>query len=142
ARPHRAGPAEAAFGAENTYLRRRTRAALRMPRASCGIVISAGHLAALLRDLAANLAALVRVGVDVDVPLAAHQIGRLGVGQVGRALERAAAGGDRHGDAGILAGLGRTMEMTSGRGPAEPGIVALPARLLGRGVEGDRHRSG
>src|SRR6266700_2972780 len=73
---------------------REIRSVLHVPRASRG----AGSVSRSFGELAANLAALVGFGVDVDVPLAGQQVGRLGVGQIGRALERAAARGDRHGD--------------------------------------------
>ena len=43
----------------------------------------------LLGHLAANFAARVRCGVEVDVVLAGHEVGRLGIGQRGASLNRA-----------------------------------------------------
>jgi hypothetical protein len=57
-----------------------------------------------LPELATHFAALVRVGVDIDVPVAGHQVVGLGVGQRRRALERACRRLDRDGDAAVLAG--------------------------------------
>src|SRR5581483_9521400 len=74
----------------------------------------------LLRDLAADLAAGIGLGVDVDVVLAGREIGGLGVGQRGAALGRAGAGvRDRDRDTGILAGFGGTMEMRRRRGTGQ-----------------------
>src|SRR6516164_267386 len=88
----------------------------------------------LLHDLPAQLAALVSVGVDVDVPLAGQEVGGLRVGEVGRAFERALLRHDRYDDAGILARVGRTMEVAGGGSASKPGEGALPGELLGGGV--------
>jgi len=68
----------------------------------------------------AQLAARVVLGVDVDIPAAGHEIGGLRVGERRGAVERAAEGLDRHGDAGILAGIGRAVEMAAVASPLSP----------------------
>jgi hypothetical protein len=73
--------------------------------------------AASLRNLTADFAARMGRGVDVDVVLASRQVRSLGVCQCG-----AAFGGartcirDRDGDAGVLVGFRRPMEMRGGGG--------------------------
>src|SRR4051795_1453134 len=89
----------------------------------------------LLRHLTADLAARIGRGVDVDVELAAEQIGGLRVGQCRRALGRAGGSAwDRNRNAGVLAGLGRSVEMRGGGGPGQAGIGDLPGQLLAGGV--------
>src|SRR3954471_19207256 len=89
----------------------------------------------LLRHLAPDLAARIGRGVDVDVELAAEQVGGLRVGQRGRALDRASGGaGDRDRDAGVLAGLGGPMEMGGRGGARQAGIAELPRQLLAGGI--------
>ena len=89
----------------------------------------------LLRHLTADFAARIGRGVDVDVVLAGHQVGGLGVGQRGAAFDRARRRvRDGQGDAGVLAGFGRPMEVGCGRGAGEPRIGQLPAQLLGGGI--------
>jgi hypothetical protein len=79
------------------------------------------HSKALLRHLTTDFAARIGRGVDVDVVLAGRQIGRLGVRQGGAALGGARACiGDRDGDAGILAGFTRSVEMRGGGGAGKP----------------------
>src|SRR5204862_2942393 len=86
---------------------------------------------ALLRHLAADFAARIGCGVDVDIVLAGGEIGGLCVGQRGAALDRARSGiGNRHRDAAVLAGFGGSMEMRGGGGTGEAGIGHLPAQLL------------
>src|SRR4051794_7795508 len=85
----------------------------------------------LLGDLATDFAARVRRGVDVDVVLAARQVGGLRVGQRGAALRTAGGVGNRDGDAGVLAGFGRPMEMRRSGRAGQAGIVQLPAQLFG-----------
>src|SRR6516225_3162998 len=48
-------------------------------------------------------AALVRFGVDIDVPFAGQEVGGLRLGERGGALERAGVRGDRQRDTAILA---------------------------------------
>src|SRR5437868_15432298 len=75
----------------------------------------------LLRHLTADFAARIGRGVNVDVVLAGHQVGRLFVGEVG-----AAFGGvrgrirDRNLVSGVLAGLGGSVGNGRGRGPRVP----------------------
>ena len=89
----------------------------------------------LLGHLAADFAARIGFGVDVDIVLAGHQIGGLGIGQ-----RRAALGGARRGvrdrdrNAGVLAGFGGSVEMRGGGGAGKAGIGQLPGQLLGGGV--------
>ena len=89
----------------------------------------------LLRHLAADLAARIGRGVDVDVELAGEQIGGLRIGQRRRALDR--AGGrirDRDRDAGVLAGLGRPVEVGGCCRAGQTGIGDLPGQLLAGGI--------
>jgi hypothetical protein len=89
----------------------------------------------LLGHLAANFAAWIGRGVDVDVVLAGHQVGCLRVRQCGTAFDRARARvRDRNGDGGILAGIGGTVKMRGGRGAGKPRISQLPGQLLGGGI--------
>src|SRR5205814_4597138 len=94
-----------------------------------------GERALLRRQLAADLAALVGVGVDVDVALAALELLHLRRGHRTRAGDRAGEGGaeiDRH--PGIAAGRGAAMDMGAGRRTAEPVIFDAPGCLVGGGV--------
>src|SRR5579883_556761 len=67
----------------------------------------------LLRDLAADFAALVGCGVHIDVGLARGDVANLGIGQRRLAFERVlhAARAQVHLDAGIGARLGRSMDV-------------------------------
>src|SRR6516165_922823 len=94
-----------------------------------------------LDELAANFPAGVSGRVDVDVPAPGEQVGGLGVGQIGRIFERARARRNRHGDAGVLAGFRRPVEMGHRGRAGQPGIIALPGELLARGVVGRSHRA-
>src|SRR5258708_27460445 len=77
----------------------------------------------LLRQLAADFAARVGRGVNVDVVFAGHQGGGLGVGQRGAAFGRARSRvRDRTRDAGVLAGFSRAMEMPRSRRSGETGV--------------------
>src|SRR5262249_852311 len=60
-----------------------------------------------LDELAADFPARVSGSVDIDIPAPGQQVGGLRVGQIGRIFERARARRNRHGDAGVLAGLRR-----------------------------------
>jgi hypothetical protein len=81
----------------------------------------------LRRELAAELAALVLVGVDVDVALAGLQIGQLRIGHRAGPGDGAGAGiAERHRHAGIGAGGGAAMDMRRGCRTAEPGIIDTP----------------
>src|SRR4051794_18737032 len=85
----------------------------------------------LLRHLTADLAARIGRGVDVDVELAAEQIGGLRVGQCRRALDRAGRRiGNRDRDAGVLAGLGGSVEMRGGGWAGQAGIGDLQDSFL------------
>src|SRR5262249_46563751 len=78
----------------------------------CGLVAQF----ALLGYLATVFSALVGGSVDVDVPLARHQIGRLLIGECRRTLERALLGaGNRHDHGAVLAGFAG-MEVSRCRG--------------------------
>ena len=89
----------------------------------------------LLRHLAADFAARIGCGVNVDVVLAGHEVGGLRIGQRGAAFDRArCCVGDSNRDAGVLAGLGRAMEMRGGGGTRQAGIAQLPAQLLAGGI--------
>src|SRR4051812_50207664 len=84
----------------------------------------------LLRHLTADLAARIGRGVDVDVELAAEQIGGLRVGQCRRALGRAGGSAwNRNRNAGVLAGLGRSVGMRGGGGGG-PGGKSEPSGHL------------
>src|SRR5438270_9498457 len=86
----------------------------------------------LLRHLTADFAARIGRGVNVDVVFAGHQVGRLFVGEDGAAFGGARGRiRDRNLDAGVLAGLGGSVEMGRGRGTREPRIGQLPGQLLG-----------
>src|SRR6516165_6489887 len=63
-----------------------------------------------LDELAADFPAGVSGSVDIDIPAPSHEVGGLGVGQIGRIFERARARRNRHGDAGVLAGFRRPVE--------------------------------
>ena len=89
----------------------------------------------LLHHLAADFAARIGRGVDVDVVLAGHEVGCLGVGQGGAAFDRARGGiGDRNRDAGVRAGCGRTVEVRGRRRTGKPRIGQFPAQLLAGGI--------
>src|SRR5258708_13106841 len=85
----------------------------------------------LLADLTADFAARIGRGVDVDIVLAGHQIGGLGVGQ-----RRAAFGGargsvrDPHPNARVLGGFTPAMEIRAGPRTPEPRIVYPPPHPL------------
>src|SRR5438874_3863195 len=75
----------------------------------------------LLAHLAADFAAAVLGGMDVDVPAAAHEVCGLRVGERGGAFGRARRiVSDQNRDAGVLAGFGRAVEMGGRRRAAEP----------------------
>src|SRR6185503_20742556 len=81
----------------------------------------------LFLDLTADFAGFVGLGVDVDVPAAGQQIGSLRVGQRLGAFERALGGRpleDWHHHAGILAGLGRPVEVRGGGRAGQARITA------------------
>src|SRR3974390_1574978 len=84
--------------------------------ASSGAFLNGG--CRLLRHLSADFAALVRFGVDIDVPFAGQEVGGLRVGERGGALERARVRSDRQRDTAILARLPR-VEMGGGGGSGE-----------------------
>ena len=89
----------------------------------------------LLRHLAADFAARIGCGVNVDVVLAGREVGGLRIGQRGAAFDRArCCVGNSNRDAGVLAGLGRAMEMRGGGGTGQAGIAQLPAQLLAGGI--------
>src|SRR6185437_328696 len=78
---------------------------LRQPETSVSVSCNVG----LLRDLTTNFAARIGRSMDVDVVLAGLEVGGLGVGHRGAALDRALAGiGNRDRNTGVLAGLGGT----------------------------------
>src|SRR5579862_5163175 len=94
-------------------------------------------------DLAADLAALVGVGMQVDVVLAGYEIGDLRVGEDLPAAYRARQlAVERRDDAGIGAGIGRPMDMTRLYRAAEAGIFNIPGNPLGHGVEAHRRGAG
>src|SRR4030081_2060640 len=71
----------------------------------------------LFRDLAADFAALVGFGVDVEIPLPRREVGGLGICQRGGTFDRACHTAlDAQGVSRILAGLGRSLEMRRGGG--------------------------
>ena len=71
--------------------------------------------------LAADFAARIGSGVDVDVVLAGDEIGGLRVGQRGAAFDRARARiRDRNRDAGVLAGFGGPWKCAAVAGPDRP----------------------
>jgi hypothetical protein len=72
----------------------------------------------LLRNLAADFAALVRFRVHVDVPFASQQLSGLSIGEGGRTLERAGRRGDRNGNTAILSRL-TGVEMRGGSRPRQ-----------------------
>jgi len=93
----------------------------------------------LLRHLAADLAAFVLFGVDVDVHLARGQVGSLRVGQRRRAFERALRRRtleDRNSHAAVLAGFAG-VEVRGSRRTGQTGIGAFPGQLLAGAVIGD-----
>ena len=97
-------------------------------------------------DLAADLAAFIGFGVDVDVQHAFFEVGSLRVGKRRRAFERA---GERlvlfrnwNQDAGVLAGFGGAVEMCGGGGPGKAREVALPGQHLGCRIVARRARPG
>src|SRR5205085_1675646 len=78
---------------------------------------------ALWRELAADLAALVGIGVNIDVALARLQIGELRIGHRARADDRAGRRvAQRHRHPGIGAGTGPAMDVRRSRRAAQPGI--------------------
>src|SRR6516225_6024076 len=95
-------------------------------------------------NLAADFAALVRVGVDIGVPQAFLKIVRLGIRQCRRALEWArevlALFRDPNRGSGVLADLGGAVEMRGCSRAAKAREVALPSENLGGRVIGRRHR--
>ena len=94
----------------------------------------------LLHNLSANLAGLVRRGVDIDVQLAIFQLGGLRIGQRRVALDRTfEVAVDRHQDRRILPRLGRAVEMRGGGRTGEARIGDGPGQLLGRRVVGGVH---
>jgi hypothetical protein len=90
----------------------------------------------LFLQLAADLAAFVGRGVDVDVHVAVHQRLGLGIVERGRALERASGGADRDQHAGIFAFGRRSMEVGRSGRAGEAAIAALPGQFLCSGVVG------
>ena len=72
--------------------------------------------------------------MDVDVPLAVHQIPGLGVGELGRTLEWAGKGlallRDPYCHTGVFAGLGRAVEVSRGGGTGETRELPLQLNSL------------
>src|SRR5207248_9427122 len=95
--------------------------------------------ACLRRELAPDLAAVVRRGVDVDIAFAGLQVGKLRVGQRRRAGDRAGGVGraERNRHPGIRAGRGAAMDVGGGSRTGQAGEFHSVCRLLRRRIDTD-----
>jgi hypothetical protein len=94
-------------------------------------------ISSLFGYLATDFAALIGRGMDVEIPLAGHQVGGLGIGQRRLSFERAFCGRIRENwdlHAGVIARFGRSVEMGCGCRAGQTGITAFVRELLAGGV--------
>ena len=88
-----------------------------------------------LHHLAAQLASGIGLGVDVCIPFACEQVGRLGLGKRCRPLDGTLHGLERQHDSGILALLARTMKVSAESWPGQIRVSNGPGQNSCLGIE-------
>ena len=101
-----------------------------------------GRIGLLLHHLAAQLASRIGGRVYVRIPFARDEVRHLRLGKYGRPLDRALRAFEREDDAGVFAGIARSMKVCGRRRPGQVFVGNGPRERFRSGVERGRRLAG